>query len=139
MVMFKSGQVAIVSDHFLFHDQQIARGALAKNAVVLVCSMTMRIRHCVECPKCLTRYLIGFSPYPNGSYLVPLEEGFSQEWMLYCSCSRPPSSSRWRSGELKMYTVSSQAHDRGYGRPGEIVPVPIAADSGSSWGFIRKE
>src|SRR5207244_11161123 len=85
--------------------------------------MAARIRHCVECPRCLTRYLIGFSPYPNGSYLVPLVEGSSEEWTLYCSCDRPPSSSRWSWSELKMYAVSSPAHNRGYGRPEEIVPV----------------
>ena len=37
--------------------------------------MTPRIRHCVECPKCHTRYLVGFSPYRNGSYLMPLSGG----------------------------------------------------------------
>src|SRR3979409_537204 len=56
---------------------------------------TARVRHCVECPKCLTRYLVGFSPYRNGSYLMPLSAGFSEEWTLYCSCGRPPISSRW--------------------------------------------
>lgn len=85
--------------------------------------MTARIRHCVECPKCFTRYLVGFSPYRNGSCLVPLAKGFMEEWTLYCSCGRPPSPSRWNWSELKMYTVSNQAHDRGYGAPEEIVPV----------------
>jgi len=33
-------------------------------------SLSERIRHCVECPKCLTRHLIGFSPYGNRPYLV---------------------------------------------------------------------
>jgi hypothetical protein len=85
--------------------------------------MTPRLRHCIECPKCLTRYLVGFSPYRNGSYLVPLAEGFREEWQLYCSCGRPAVPSRWSSIELKMYAVSSQAHNRGYGPPEEIVPV----------------
>jgi hypothetical protein len=82
-----------------------------------------RVRHCIECPKCLTRYLIGFSPYRNGSYLMPLATGFSEEWTLYCSCGRPPISSRWSWKELKLYAVSNQAHDRGYGPPEEIVPI----------------
>jgi hypothetical protein len=44
-----------------------------------------RVRHYVECPKCLTRYLPGFSPYRSGSYLMPLAEGFADEWTLYCA------------------------------------------------------
>jgi hypothetical protein len=85
--------------------------------------MTPRVRHCVECPNCLTRYLPGCSPYRNGSYLVPLVEGFGDEWTLYCSCGRPPISSRWRERELKVYAVSNPAHDRGYGPPQEIVSL----------------
>ncbi len=86
-------------------------------------AMGFRVRHCVECPKCLTRYLPGFSPYRNGSYLLPLAEGFADEWMLYCACGRPPISSQWSWSNLKLYAVSNQAHDRGYGPPEEIVPV----------------
>ncbi|HZD09509.1 MAG TPA: hypothetical protein VE176_14735, partial [Candidatus Limnocylindrales bacterium] len=44
--------------------------------------LMLRIRHCVECPKCLTRYLIAFSPYSNGSYLVPTVYGSSEEYIL---------------------------------------------------------
>jgi hypothetical protein len=86
-------------------------------------SMTPRIRHCVECPKCRTRYLVGFSPYPNGSYLVPLVTGSSEEFTLYCSCGSPPVLSRWSWRDLKAYVVSNQAHDRGYGPSEEIVPL----------------
>ena len=82
-----------------------------------------RVRHCVECPKCLTRYLVGFSPYRNGSYLMPLAAGFSEEWILYCSCGRPANPSRGRWSELKMYAVSDQAHSLGHGPPEEIVQV----------------
>jgi hypothetical protein len=82
-----------------------------------------RVRHCVECPKCLTRYLPGFSPYGNGSYLLSLTEGFADDWTLYCACGRPPISSRWSWSDLKRYAVSNQAHDRGYGPPEDIVPV----------------
>jgi hypothetical protein len=86
-------------------------------------TMASRVRHCVECPKCLTRYLPGFSPYRNGSYLMPMAEGFAYEWTLYCACGRPPISSRWTWNDLKLYAVSNQAHDRGYGPPEDIVPV----------------
>ena len=85
--------------------------------------MAWRVRHCVECPKCLTRYLIGFSPYRNGSYLMPVARGCFTEWMLYCSCGSPPKSSRWSWDELCPYEVSSTAHQRGYGPPAEIVLI----------------
>src|SRR5258708_15532880 len=78
-------------------------------------TMASRVRHCVECPKCLTRYLPGFSPYRNGSYLLSLTEGFGDEWTLYCACGRPPISSRWRWRDLKLYAFSNQAHDPDYG------------------------
>ncbi len=86
-------------------------------------AMASRVRHCVECPKCLTRYLPGSSPYRNGSCLMPLAEGFAAEWTLYCACGRPPISSRWSWSDLKLYAVSIQAHDRGYGPPEEIVAL----------------
>jgi hypothetical protein len=89
--------------------------------------MTPRVRHCVECPKCHTRYLVGFSPYRNGSQLVPLVAGILEEWILYCSCGRPATSSRWNSTELKMYAVSDQAYGRGYGPPEEIVRAGFGA------------
>jgi len=53
---------------------------------------------------------------------MPLAAGLD-EWMLYCSCGSPPISSRWGWNELKMYAVSNEAHDRGYGPPGEIIPA----------------
>jgi len=37
--------------------------------------MSIRIRRCLECPKCHTRYLLGFSPYSNGSYVVSVGAG----------------------------------------------------------------
>ena len=83
--------------------------------------MPARIRHCVECPECFTRYLIGFSPYRNGSYLVSFLTESSEEYKLFCSCGRPPISSRWRWSELNLYSVSNQAYDRGYGPPAEIL------------------
>ncbi|MGA7629916.1 MAG: hypothetical protein WCB11_04070, partial [Terriglobales bacterium] len=65
----------------------------------------------------------GFSPYRNGSYLMPMLEGISEGWTLYCSCASPPASSRWCGSELKMYAVSTHAHGRGFGPPEEIVRV----------------
>jgi hypothetical protein len=80
--------------------------------------MPLRLRHCVECPRCGTRYLMGFSPYPNGSQLKPMVPNFSQEWTLDCVCG---AHSRWNWNELKLYAVSGQAHDRGYGSLEEVV------------------
>jgi hypothetical protein len=82
-----------------------------------------RIRHCVECPRCLTRYLIGFSPYRNGSYLVATLNGSAEEYALYCCCRGLPVVTPWRWRETKACEVSHEAYDRGYGTPEEIVPV----------------
>ena len=69
------------------------------------------------------RYLVGFSPYKNGSYLVPIAREVWDEWTLYCSCGVPHHSSRWNGSELKLYDVGNQAHHRGYGPPEEIVCI----------------
>jgi hypothetical protein len=82
-----------------------------------------RIRHCVECPKCLTRYLIPFSPYRNGSYLIRTIDGCSDEYALYCSCRKSTAASVWRWNEVQTCAVSNAAYDRGYGTPEEIVPI----------------
>ena len=87
--------------------------------------MTPRVRHCLECPKCLTRYLIASSPYCNGSYVVPTIAYLAEELTLYCACGKPAVSSRWRWSELKTCKVSNAAHQRGYGTSEEIVPVRI--------------
>jgi hypothetical protein len=89
--------------------------------------MPNRLRHCVECPKCRTRYLVGFSPYANGSWLLPVVEGVVDEWTLLCRCATPPACSQWRWNELKSYVVSGQAYERGYGSPDEIVGYGGAA------------
>jgi len=86
--------------------------------------MRDRIRRCVECPRCLTRYLVAFSPYCNGSYVVSTVAGFPEGCTLYCSCGRPPVSIRCRWSEVKTYVVSKPAQDRGYGTPEEIVREP---------------
>lgn len=85
--------------------------------------MGSRIRHCVECPGCRTRYLVGFSPYRNGSYLVPVSPGSWEDWTLYCACGTPHISSRWSGRELREYSVSPVAHVRGYGAPEEVVAI----------------
>lgn len=83
--------------------------------------MPPRIRHCVECPNCSTRYLVGFSPYGNGSYVMPAASESSDEYTLSCFCKKPPLCTRGRWTQLKAYSVTSSAYDRGYGTPREIV------------------
>jgi hypothetical protein len=80
----------------------------------------LRIRHCVQCPKCLTLYLVSLSPYRNGSYLIRTN-GTAEEYALHCSCSRATAINQFR--EAKLCTVSKPAYDRGYGAPDEITPV----------------
>jgi hypothetical protein len=84
--------------------------------------VTRRLRHCVECPSCHTRYIIGFSPYGNGSYLVANSED-AELHMLFCSCSTERGSHPFKMSALKMYFVTHEAHERGYGSPDEIVLV----------------
>lgn len=80
-----------------------------------------RIRHCVECPKCHTLYLISLSPYRNGSYLIPTLDGSSREYALYCSCRIGSAVGVWRWSEMKTCEVSKAAYDRGYGTLDEVV------------------
>ena len=82
--------------------------------------MSYRIRHCVSCPVCFTRYLIGFSPYTNGSYIVSSRAGSSEEYILYCSCRQWPISSRWSESEVRACVVSYSAYQRRYGSPSEV-------------------
>ena len=96
-----------------------------------------RIRHCVECPKCLTRYLIPFSPYRNGSYLICTVEGCSDEYALFCSCRKSTAASLWRWNELKTCVVSNAAYERGYGTPEEIVPIRSQRQDVWSWNASR--
>jgi hypothetical protein len=85
--------------------------------------MLLRIRRCVECPKCHTRYLIGFSPYQNGARLVrPVAASFD-EYTLYCACTSPHSVTRWSWHELKEYAISDQVRKQGYGSPDEVAAV----------------
>jgi hypothetical protein len=90
--------------------------------------MASRIRHCLECPACSTRYVIGFSPYDNGSYIVSNPPGGVDLLKLYCSCGN---SDGFRLSELKTYAVSESAYPRGYGSPDEIVTVRAAGKKAS--------
>jgi hypothetical protein len=83
--------------------------------------MSCRIRHCISCPHCFTRYLIGFSPYANGSYLLSPSAGSLEEYALYCSCRQFPVPSRWKGNEIRTCEVSNSAYRRGYGSPEEVM------------------
>lgn len=90
-----------------------------------------RIRHCVECPNCRTRYLIAFSPYSNGAYLVPLVDGSRDEYILYCCCGNGFTPNRWTWRAVKPCEVSKTAYDRGYGTADEILLVH--QEPGETW------
>ena len=92
--------------------------------------MSSRIRHCVECPKCHTRYLFGSSPYPNGSYIVAHPLVATDLLTLYCTCDSPGSYSS-KLSELKTYAVSDWADRRRYGSTEEIVLVRAATKKAS--------
>ena len=89
--------------------------------------MPSRIRHCVECWNCSTRYVIGFSPYGNGSCIVS-NLGGDDLLRLYCCCGN---SSGFRLSELKPYSVSPSAYVRGYGSSEEVVLVQAATRKAS--------
>lgn len=90
-----------------------------------------RIRHCVECPNCLTRYLIAFTPYSNGSYVVPTLPDSSEEYTLYCCCRGLPIVSSWKWRKTKACEVMQEAYDRGFGTPEEVSPIA----NQSPWSF----
>jgi len=81
------------------------------------------IRHCIECRKCSTRYLMAFSPYRNGSYLWRTSLFCIDEYVLYCVCQQPPVFNSCKEDELRSYVVSKAAHDRGYGTQQEVVAM----------------
>ncbi len=95
--------------------------------------MSVRIRHCLQCPKCLTRYLVSASPYGNGSYLVHTALHSVDEYVLYCACQTPAAISRFRSADLHRCEVTRAAHRRGFGTPEEI--VALKDERSSSWNF----
>lgn len=110
-------QVGIVSDHFW----GIIGSTSCRNHWGF-CEMS-RIRHCIECPNCRTRYLISFSPYGNGSYLVTTMYGSTQEHALYCFCRGGTRATRWSGREVMACEVSKAAYERGYGTTEEIWPI----------------
>src|SRR5947207_10542082 len=83
--------------------------------------MALRIRHCIECPKCHTRYILGASPYRNGAYLISRLGENAEVHTLYCACGKPPAPTRWT--DVRTYVVSSRAYHQGYGSPQEIMLV----------------
>jgi hypothetical protein len=91
----------------------------------IVFFMTVRVRHCVQCPVCLTYYLVGFSPFSNGSYLLASLPYAPDECTLYCSCRTPAVRSRWRGSDGVACEISKNAHQRGYGTAGEISPIRV--------------
>ena len=82
-----------------------------------------RVRHCVACPRCLTRYVISLSPYDNGAYVIPAVEGGGDEYILYCSCRSPSVPCRWKASEVMLCYVLKTAYVRGHGTAREITPV----------------
>ena len=93
--------------------------------------MPLCLRHCIECPKCKTRYLVGFSPYENGSYLLPLIAGHMEEWILYCACQTPRVARQCHWSEMTLCTVSKSAHSRGFGSPEEMVSISQRSSLGA--------
>jgi hypothetical protein len=83
--------------------------------------MPLRFRHCIECPKCNTRYVVGSSPYDNGSYVLPLIAGDIDDWVLYCACQTPRIRRQCQWSEMKMCAVSKSAANRGYGSAEEMM------------------
>ena len=92
--------------------------------------MSCRIRSCVECHNCHTRYIIGSSPYASGSYIMAHPLAAPDLLRLYCICGLP-SSHAFKFSELKMYAISGWAEKQGYGSPEEIVLVRGAAEKAS--------
>jgi hypothetical protein len=117
--MLEFHQVGIASDHFRW--QLIKSGVLVDSQRLMT-----RIRHCVECPKCGTRYLVPCSPYRNGSYLIPTVVGSWEEYVLYCSCRIGNVASRWKWSEMKKYEITKAAYERGFGTSDEILLIQNA-------------
>ena len=116
MVILRAFKWVFASDHFGWE--------ACSNLFAESCPGLMsRARHCIECPRCLTRYVISRSPYSNGAYVIPAVEGSTEEYFLYCSCSGRSVSCRSKSSEVMLCHVRKAAYERGYGRALEITPV----------------
>jgi hypothetical protein len=88
-----------------------------------------RIRHCLECNRCGTRYLISRSPYGNGAWITFTANRIGEGYVLHCSCrgiAMPRNDS-----EVLICEVSKVAYERGFGTEKEI--VPIAKESREEW------
>lgn len=96
---------------------------LDASADLLPAGPMFRVRQCVECPRCRTRYVISRNPYNNGSYVIPAVKGSCDEYLLYCSCSGRSVSCRSESSEVILCYVPRADYERGYGRAREITPV----------------
>ena len=82
--------------------------------------MLARLRSCIECPTCHIRYIIGANPYRNGSYIFA-DSGEHDLRHLHCACNGGIGRHTFRVRDLKTYSISSWAHERGYGSPDEVV------------------
>jgi len=67
--------------------------------------------------------VIASRSYANGSLLLHTGEGISDEFILYCGCTRPPVLSKWTWRTAIRCAVSKTAYARGFGTPQEIVPL----------------
>ncbi len=110
--------MGIVPGHF-----KVRMWGYRKRSCLFGKDLMPRIRHCVECPKCSTRYLLSFSSYGNGAYLLPTVAGSYEEYLLYCSCSAGMAPSRWKWNEIKTCEVAKSVYDRGYGSPDEVLLI----------------
>src|SRR5262249_52759789 len=98
-------------------------------------SAMLRIRRCVECQKCFTRYVVSRTPYENGSYLLPTIAGCWEEYSLYCRCKA--AATLCRSSDFEVCEVSAGAFERGYGTDEEI-RVIRAPQREYLWGVSRR-
>jgi hypothetical protein len=64
---------------------------------------------------------MGASPYQNGSYIVAHPWEGADLHRLYCACTSRFHFFLFKLSELKTYSVSDLAYERGYGSPDEIV------------------
>jgi hypothetical protein len=90
----------------------------SKSALSFASASMIRIRHCLECPRCRIRYLISLAPYENGSYIVSSANRCIEEYVLHCSPCRL--SSRWHAAEVLQCQVSNTAYQRGYGTDSDV-------------------
>ena len=95
--------------------------------------LMLRIRHCVECPKCFTRYLISLSPYRNGAYVLATSRGCGDEYILFCSCKKGGAATPWKWSEVMTCRVTKEAFERGFRPAAEIMRV--RGEDKESWTF----